>query len=74
MPEKIYLMYCDSGIKGEVLELDQYDLPLKPEVRGNGEEDRKKIEEKIENNNFEELESRMEFTHFEFDHWDESKH
>jgi predicted metal-dependent peptidase len=35
-PEKVYLMYCDSEINGEVLELNQYDLPLKPEIRGGG--------------------------------------
>jgi len=35
-PERVYLIYCDSKINGEVLELDQYDLPLKPEIRGGG--------------------------------------
>jgi hypothetical protein len=34
--------------------------------------DRKDIETKIKENDFDELESRMEFTHSEFDTWDES--
>ncbi len=36
------------------------------------EADKKFIEKKIEENDFEEIEKRMDFTHFEFDHWGES--